>query len=295
MQIFDLEQRLARIGRPLVDAEQHVPADHRAGKRLLGRALPRHGLDHLAAPEDGDPVRDLQHLVQLVADEDDRDALALQVAEDLEEVRRLLRRQDRGRLVEDEDLRVAVERLHDLDPLLLPDGDAVDRGARVDGELEGLRQVANAPLGSGLVEEDAFAPRLDAEHDVLGHGHDRNEHEVLMDHADPGFDRVLGGRELGALALEQDLARVGLVQAVEDVHQRRLAGAVLAEQRVHFAARQLEVDVVVGDDARELLHDPAQLENWDVWSAIHRGPILTGKRRGAGLCPPLGGSSSAAY
>ena len=33
-----------------------------------------------------------------------------------------------------------------------------------------------------------------------------------------------------------DLALVGLVEAVEDVHQRRLAGAVLAEQGVHLAA-----------------------------------------------------------
>ena len=42
----------------------------------------------------------------------------------------------------------------------------------------------------------------------------------------------------------------------------------------HFAPRQLEVDVVVGDDARELLHDPAQFQDWDV---VHRGSILTGK------------------
>ena len=43
----------------------------------------------------------------------------------------------------------------------------------------------------------------------------------------------------------------GPVEAVEDVHQRRLAGAVLAEQRVHLAAPQVEVDAVVRDDARE--------------------------------------------
>ena len=37
----------------------------------------------------------------------------------------------------------------------------------------------------------------------------------------------------------------GVVEPVEDVHQRRLAGAVLAEQRVHLAAAEVEVDVVV--------------------------------------------------
>ena len=55
------------------------------------------------------------------------------------------------------------------------------------------------------------------------------------------------------LPLIEDLALVGPVEAVEDVHQRRLAGAVLAEQRVHLAAAEVEVDVVVRDDAGKAL------------------------------------------
>jgi hypothetical protein len=38
-------------------------------------------------------------------------------------------------------------------------------------------------------------------------------------------------------AVEQDLALVGLKQAVEHVHQRGLAGAVLAEEAVDLADR----------------------------------------------------------
>ena len=62
------------------------------------------------------------------------------------------------------------------------------------------------------------------------------------------------------LPFSSDLTRVGAVEAVEDVHQRRLAGAVLAEQRVHLAAAHVEIHVVVGDRARKLLPDPAHLE-----------------------------------
>ena len=145
---------------------------------------------------------------------------------------------------------------------------SADQRGRVDGEPELLRELAHALLGAALVEQDAVARRLDAEDDVLGDRHHRDEHEVLVHHADPGLDRVLRGGERDRLAVEQDLARVGLVEPVEDVHQRRLAGAVLAEQRVHLALRQLEVDVVVGDDARERLRDPAHLEDGDVG---HRG------------------------
>ena len=49
--------------------------------------------------------------------------------------------------------------------------------------------------------------------------------------------------------IEQDLALVGRGQPVQDVHERGLARAVLAEQRVDLAGADLEVDRVVGDDA----------------------------------------------
>ena len=60
--------------------------------------------------------------------------------------------------------------------------------------------------------------------------------------------------------VEQDLALVGLVQAVEHVHERRLAGAVLTEQAVDLAGLDGEVDVVVGDQAAESLRDAAKFE-----------------------------------
>ena len=74
---------------------------------------------------------------------------------------------------------------------------------------------------------------------------------MLVHHADPVVDRVLRRAEGHGLPADDDLALVGLIEAVEDVHERRLPGAVLAEERVHLAAREIEADVVVGDDARE--------------------------------------------
>ena len=70
----------------------------------------------------------------------------------------------------------------------------------------------------------------------------------------------------------------GVVEPVEDVHQRRLAGAVLAEERVHLAAAEVEVDVVVGDDAREALGDPAKLENGPL---VHRARFYGARPDGA--------------
>ena len=81
------------------------------------------------------------HLVQLVADEDDRLPLLGQAPHDREELLRLLRGQHRRRLVEHEDVRAAVERLQDLHPLLLADGDVLDDRARVDCEPEAGRDA----------------------------------------------------------------------------------------------------------------------------------------------------------
>ena len=261
VQILDREQRLRRLPRALLDPEQHLAADHQAREALLGRALLRDGLDRLAAPKHGDAVGDLEHLVELVRDEDDRLPLGLEGFDDLEELLRLLRREDRGRLVEDEDLRAPEERLQDLRTLLLADRDLLDPGARVDGQPESLRQLADLPLGLADVEHRAAA-RLVREHDVLRDRHHRDEHEVLVHHADPEVDRVARRADLDLVAAQKDLALVGRVEPVEDVHERRLAGSVLAQEGVHLAGRQLEVDLVVRDDSREPLGDAAELEEW---------------------------------
>ena len=70
-----------------------------------------------------------------------------------------------------------------------------------------------------------------------------------------------GPSSVERVAVDEDLALVGPVEAVEDVHQRRLAGAVLAEQPVDLTGFDHEVDVVVGDDAGEPLGDATELES----------------------------------
>jgi hypothetical protein len=162
--------------------------------------------------------------------------------------------------VEDEDVGPAVERLEDLDALLLANGDVLHERRRIDGEAVLLGELAHAALSAVLVQEDAV-PRLDAEDDVLRDGEDRNEHEVLVHHPDARLDRVARGTEDDRLPAQEDLAGVGLVEAVQDVHQRRLAGAVLAEERVHLALADVERDIVVGEDTRELLPDSPHFEN----------------------------------
>ena len=198
VEILDGEQHVSRLRRRLLDAQEHLAADHRAGERRLGRALAGHRLDLLAAAQHGDPVGDLEHLVQLVADEDDRLPVRLQAADDLEELVRLLRRQHGGRLVEDEDVGAAVERLQDLDPLLLADGDVADERGRVDGEREPLGQLADPLLGARARRAEArlrgSTPRTMFSATVITGMSMKCWCTIPM----PGSDRVARRRELDA-------------------------------------------------------------------------------------------------
>src|SRR5206468_4447689 len=111
---------------------------------LFGGALARDGVYELAAAQDADPVCDVEYLVELVAYEDHGHALTGEQPQDLEEVGCFLRRQHGGGLVEDEDFGATVERLQDLDPLLLPDTDVLDPGVGIDGEVERRRELAHS-------------------------------------------------------------------------------------------------------------------------------------------------------
>ena len=55
------------------------------------------------------------------------------------------------------------------------------------------------------------------------------------------------------MALPQELAVVGLVDAGDALGQHGLAGAVVAAQRGDLAGREVEVDVVQGLDGPEVL------------------------------------------
>ena len=173
-----------------------------------------------------------------------------------EELVDLAGREHRGGLVEDQDRRVPEQRLDQLDPLLLADRQVLHPGVGVDGHPEVGAEGRDA-LRAGVEVEQGTAAQLVAQHHVLGDRERLHQLEVLVDHADAVGDGVGRAPEAHGLALDDELAGVGLVEPEDHVHERRLAGAVLAQQAVDLAAAELEVDGVVGQDAREPLGDPA--------------------------------------
>ncbi|GHE13072.1 hypothetical protein GCM10010339_78810 [Streptomyces alanosinicus] len=81
-----------------------------------------------------------------------------------------------------------------------------------------------------------------------------------MHHADAAGDGVAGVVQDDLLAGHRDGALVRLLHAVEDLHQGRLAGAVLTAQGMDGPGADGDVDVLVGNDTGETLGDAAQFD-----------------------------------
>ena len=219
--------RLARRGQ----AEQGM------SMRLLQR-LRRIEREQLAAIDDADAVAVL-HLLDVMGGDHDGDAAlgaeAPQIAPDA--LARLGVEAD-GRLVEQQDLGIMDQRAGDLEPALHARGQRAHRLRRPVGELDEVQHLldAVAPQLARHAEDEAM------QLEVLAHRQAVVEARLLEDDAEPpaGGERL--SRDIGTA--DQRDAAVGRQDGAEDVHQRRLAGAVGSEQREQLLLADREADLV---------------------------------------------------
>src|SRR5215210_8249993 len=124
-----MEDGLPDLHVGLLKLEEDGTTHHHLGEFLLRRRRRRGLTDDLAPPEHRDAIRDLEDLVELVADEHDRLPGIPQRSEVGEELVGLLWSEDGRRLVEDEEVNPSVQGLQDLDALLLPDRELLHQRA----------------------------------------------------------------------------------------------------------------------------------------------------------------------
>ncbi len=176
--------------------------------------------------------------LELVADEEDRLAGRLQLADDAVELLHLLVGERGGRLVHDDDLGVHGKGARDGDQMLARDGEIAEARRRIEVDLELVEDRLGARVHRLPVEQPEAAGERMAEEDVLGDGELVEEHRLLVGRRDAAHEGDLGVADLDGRAVHQDLAGIGRVDAGEDLHQRRLAGAVLADERGDGARRR---------------------------------------------------------
>src|SRR5947209_2895345 len=127
-----------------------------------------------------------------------------------------------------------VEGPEDLEALLLAYRELAHSDLRAKVHAVGGREAAHDVRRLADVEQES-SPRFMTEHQVLGYGEGRDQHEVLMDHTDPGADRVGGSVLRKPPAGDLYLPLIGLDQTEQDVHERGLARAILSQKPDDFA------------------------------------------------------------
>ena len=115
-----------------VNIQRNLASDHHFGQlAFIGfRCLDRR--DMLSFAQDRDHIGDFHHLIQLMRDDDDRLAVLFHRAKYLKQLLRLLRRQHCGRLVQNQDVRAAIQNLENLDSLLFGDRHFINLFIRID-------------------------------------------------------------------------------------------------------------------------------------------------------------------
>ena len=142
-------------------------------------------------------------------------------------------------------------------------GDVVDERVGVQVERRTPRTARardGAPTRQSMRHERDCARSIDAQ--VLEDGELAQEPEVLVDEAQPQRGELARRqRQRHRLAVDLQLALVGRVEAGQDLDERRLARAVLAEQAVDLAAVDRQVDVVERPRTAEGLRQSAQRDD----------------------------------
>ena len=257
----DLEHDLAiRLHADGLGLARDLAADHHGDDLLHGRLLGLARAHVAAVADDRDAVGDPLDLVHAVRDVDHPGVGLHEAADQAVQDLDLGVVERRRRLVHDQQLGVVGQRLADLDHLLLGDREAADELLGPQRQMEALDQLARLRVEPALVEEEPRAARLAPDEEVLRDREVGHQVELLVDDADAELLRVLGRDRLVGLAVEEELALVGVVDAGQQLHQRRLAGAVLADQREDLAGVQVEVHVLERLDAGEALADALDVE-----------------------------------
>ena len=155
-----------------------------------------------------------------------------------------------------------MHRAADRDALALAAGEVSDRLPRaVDADVQLVEELASLLRHPRTVElpqrpTHELAPEEHVHIDRLA----VREREILVDDLDPVPLRLAGAREADRLAVQDDLAGGRLVHAGDQLHERRLAGAVVADERDDLTGIDIERDLLERDHRAELLADAVELD-----------------------------------
>jgi hypothetical protein len=221
--------------------------------------------------EHGDPVGDPHDHAHVVLDEQDGQAqLGHQAHQELHEAGRLALGHPGGGLVEQQERRLRGQGPSDLEPALVAVGQVAGGLVGAGAQADAVEQLRGPGPQRGLLVAEAWPPAQDvpepqldagvhADQDILDGRHVGEEADVLEGPAHAQRGDLIGPQADQRAPPKGDGALVGRVEAGEDVEERRLAGAVGADDGGDAGAER-EVHPVQRGEAAEALGHPPGLE-----------------------------------
>ena len=253
------DRRLRADRPPGRERRTQGPAQHRAQHGLLSLVRGGRGAHQAPVAQDRYLIGEFGHFAQEMRDQDDGRAAGREPPDDLVQPVRVGPGKGGGRLVHDDQPGVTAQRAQDLHLLLIGGPQAASR--QVAAELEARRGgelVITA--AEGAPGHEAGPARLGAEEDVLRDRQRGRDRQLLGDQDDPADDGLARGTERDRLPADQQLTAIGGDDAGQDLAQRRLPRAVLADERVDRPLLDRQADPVQGPHAAEGLGDVRQLD-----------------------------------
>ena len=197
-------------------------------------------------------------------DQHDGNALLFQA---MDQAQHLLDLPDRDRsrwLVHQDELGVGQPRARDGDRLALTARHLLDEIVRPGLRAQFSKELQRTRRHRLVVKQgDWTEPALELapEEDICRRRQIVGKRKVLVDDLDPHGACIDGSVEMHGLALEADVSMARPKIAGDDLHERRLARAVVAHQADHLSREDLHVDVMQRADRAELLADTDQFQD----------------------------------
>src|ERR1700733_4463565 len=202
-------------------------------------------------------------------DEDDRQPALLDIEDQFENTPRFFDAERSCRLVHDHHALGESRGARHRDALALAAGqrfdglmDILDRHqAKIVQFLAREFRHTSAIGCSKPLSHDAGRARLAAEEHVVGDRQSGRESQRLIHRLDAPFARRDRRGEVNDFSTEPNLARIGNNRAAQGLDQRRLAGAIVPDNRQDLAREKVEVGTVERGDAPVTLHKAASHES----------------------------------
>ena len=231
--------------------------NHPLGQSLLIGFGGVDGGDVFTLAQNGNTVRNIHNLVELMGDNNDGVALFLHTAQDGKQLFDFLNGKNSSRFVQNNDLGAIIQHLDDLQRLLLGNRHIVDLLLGINVETEFLRHVLDFCIAILLQHQAGIVL---AHPDIVSGGKHIHKLEVLMHHADAQPLGILGRINGNLLSINKDLAAIRLINTGNHIHQSGLAGTVFTQKCQNLTGLHIQFHIFICHHTAEGFGNAFQLD-----------------------------------